>query len=187
MLFCRPIEHTLSASSHASAYESSSVVSGDTEADSLSSSFLREEQETSIGTPADLQIARLEAEAARQLGKRRAPKGRQGTLRRQAAVPIQVRCRAKHLMHSLAYLQAMSWSSAVEQGACAQSGASSVVEWTFSEHRAEAGGCCFLCVLLSGAFMHSLACLQAMSLDDQSQSLASLHAEAFWDWTMLSP
>ena len=90
----RPIESTLSVSSHASAYESSSVVSADTEADSLSSSLLREEQETSIGTPADLQIARLEAEAARQLGKRRATKGRQSAVRKQAAVPVQVRCRA---------------------------------------------------------------------------------------------
>ena len=96
LLFCRPIEATLSAGSHASAYESSSVVSGDTEADSLSSSILREEQETSIGTPADLQIARLEAEAARQLGKRRAPKGRQGAARKQVAVPVQVCCRAGH-------------------------------------------------------------------------------------------
>lgn len=58
---CRPLENSVSNSS---AGEASSVVSADTDADSLLG--LGKEETVSLCAPADIQIARLEAEAERQ-------------------------------------------------------------------------------------------------------------------------
>lgn len=56
------------SSSNSSAFEVSSIHSGDLEPEALA----REERAASTATPADLQIARLQAEAARQSTQRAA-------------------------------------------------------------------------------------------------------------------
>ena len=77
---CRPLEKSLSTSS---AGEASSIVSADTDAESTAG--LAKEDAVSLSAPADVQIARLEAEAARQK-EMRAAKSKQNARRQVAQV-----------------------------------------------------------------------------------------------------
>lgn len=81
---CRPLEKTLS-SGNSSVYEVSSTHSGDMEGEPASSAAREERECAGEATPADLQIARLEAEAAG-LSSQRAGKSKRSGKKQAATV-----------------------------------------------------------------------------------------------------